>query len=270
MDNADAESVQLILGQAKTKAEKELTQYFITDDPKSPTIKLNGNNGIEMEIVFKRRLTNEAMMTFFPSLLLIAISYATSFFKLPNFFNTAITVNLTVMLTITTLLISVVKKLAQTSYIKWMEAWLIFAMLIPFTQVILITGMEWSKEMEMKEEKRDEEKEPEMVRSKEHIWLRVGGQTVKVNIARTETYKKDFILYQVLPLEPNPQKSPDIDIAGAISVIGGMTMQYAMQCGNTTRLIICLERKAVPVVVLVALCIYWVFGFMFYYGLTAM
>ena len=48
---------------------------------------------------------------------------------------TAITVNLTVMLTVTTLLISVVKKLAQTSYVKWLESWLIFAQLVPFTQV---------------------------------------------------------------------------------------------------------------------------------------
>ena len=54
------------------------------------------------------------MMTFFPSILLIAISYSTSFFRLPNFFNTAITVNLSVMLTLTNLLISVVKKLAET------------------------------------------------------------------------------------------------------------------------------------------------------------
>ena len=74
-------------------------------------------------------------MTFFPSLLLIAISNATSFFRLPNFFNTAITVNLTVMLTVTTLLISVVNKLALTSYVKLMEGWLIFAQLVPFIQV---------------------------------------------------------------------------------------------------------------------------------------
>ena len=101
-----------------------------------------------MQIIFKRRLTNEAVMTWLPSLLLITISWATSFFKLPNFFNTAITVNLTVMLTTTTLLISVVKKLAQTSYIKWIEAWLIFAQLIPFTQVILITLIELFRKSE--------------------------------------------------------------------------------------------------------------------------
>ena len=164
-----------MLGEVRTEADKELTQYFITDDP---TLNLNANKGIDMKIIFKRRLTNEAMMTFFPSLLLITISYATSYFKLPNFFNTAITVNLTVMLTTTTLLISVVKKLAQTSYIKWIEWWLIFVMLIPSTQVILITGIEWSKEMEKKSDQ--EEEETEIARSKETIGLDVNNKWVKV------------------------------------------------------------------------------------------
>ena len=94
-----------------------------------------------MQLIFKRRLTNEAMTTFFPSVLLIAITYATTFFK-PVFFEAALTVNLTVMLVITTLFISVVDKLAPTSYIKWMEIWLIFAQLVPFTEVILLTIQE--------------------------------------------------------------------------------------------------------------------------------
>ena len=87
-------------------------------------------------------------MTFLPSMLLITISYATSFFKLPDFFNTAITVNLTVMLTITSVLISVTTKLAETSYLKLEEAWLIFAMLVPFSQVILITWREHLMDIE--------------------------------------------------------------------------------------------------------------------------
>ena len=94
-----------------------------------------------MQLIFKRRLTNEAMTTFFPSVLLIAITYATTFFK-PVFFEAALTVNLTVMLVITTLFISVVDKLAPTSYINWMEIWLIFAQLVPFTEVILLTIQE--------------------------------------------------------------------------------------------------------------------------------
>ena len=91
-----------------------------------------------MLIVLKRRLTNEAMTTFFPSLLLVAITYATTFFK-RFFFEAALTVNITVMLVITTLFISVMNKLAPTSYIKWIEFWLIFAQLIPFTEVVLLT-----------------------------------------------------------------------------------------------------------------------------------
>ena len=132
---AEKESVALKSGGAKMSAEKELTEYFITDNPQSPTLMNPSKNEISLKLIFKRRLTNEAMMTFFPSMLLISISYATSFFRLPNFFNTAITVNLTVMLTTTTLLISVVNRLAQTSYIKWIEYWLIFAQMVPFAQV---------------------------------------------------------------------------------------------------------------------------------------
>ena len=122
-------------------------------------------------------------MTFFPSFLLITISYATSYFRLPNFFNTAITVNLTVMLTTTTLLISVVKKLAKTSYIKWIEAWLIFAMLIPFTQVILITCIEWLRDKNKNGDTNanDKKEEAGYKRSKEHVWLDVANKVVKVN-----------------------------------------------------------------------------------------
>ena len=190
VDGADTKGVHLEVGEAILETSKELTEYFITDDPTSPTLNSDRKGGIALQIIFKRRLTNEAVMTFFPSLLLITISYTTSFFKLPNFFNTAITVNLTVMLTITTLLISVVKSLAQTSYIKWIEAWLIFAQLIPFTQVILITLIEWSRtentsklnETEQNKDK-EEESESEVKRSKNPCWLDVNNKLIKVTFS---------------------------------------------------------------------------------------
>ena len=61
-------------------------------------------DGIKMEIVFKRRLTNELLTTYLPTFLLLGITYATTFFK-PFFFEAALTVNLTAMLVITTLFI---------------------------------------------------------------------------------------------------------------------------------------------------------------------
>ena len=50
------------------------------------------------------------------------------------------------MLTVTTLLISVLKKLPPTSYIKWIEYWLIFALMVPFSQAVLLTAIQWNLE----------------------------------------------------------------------------------------------------------------------------
>ena len=57
-----------------------------------------------MEIVFKRRLTNELLTTYLPSFLLLLLSYATTFFK-PIYFEAAVTVNLSILLVITTLFV---------------------------------------------------------------------------------------------------------------------------------------------------------------------
>ena len=212
--------------------------YFITDE--SPTLATNGDKAY-LQIVFKRRLTNEAVMTFLPSLLLISLSYSTSFFRLPNFFNTAITVNLSVMLTLTTLLISVVKKLAQTSYIKWIEYWLIFAQLIPFTQVILITCLEALKER--REEKMKAMRESAMERSKEQCPVAIGGNQVKVRIQLALNL---FQVHHLVPVASLPTEEKHLDVAHVLSIM---------------------ERRAVPAVIVSALTVYWLFGLIFHYDL---
>ena len=89
-----------------------------------------------MEIVFKRMLTNELLTTYLPSLLLLCITYATTYFK-SFYFEAALTVNLTVMLVLTSMFISVVAGLPVTSYIKMIEMWLLFNLTIPFIDVLL-------------------------------------------------------------------------------------------------------------------------------------
>ena len=160
---------------------RELPKYFVVDD--SPTLEQIGPHEINMKLVFKRRLTSETMKAFFPSLLLICCSYATSFFRLPNFFNTAITANLTVLLTITTLMFGVMERMAETSYIKWIEYWLLLGTFIPFVQVILITIIEWlrnKEEMEQKEKRKESRKEIGLTRSTELYEMSVGGRKIKV------------------------------------------------------------------------------------------
>ena len=92
--------------------------------------------GVQVVIVLKRKITTELMTTFFPSLLLIAITFATTFFK-PFFFEAGLSVNLTTMLVMTTIFISVMEKLPLTSYPKMIDFWLIFCQLVPFAEVIL-------------------------------------------------------------------------------------------------------------------------------------
>ena len=69
---------------------------------------------LDMVIVLKRKITSELMTTFFPTILLTAITYATTFFK-PFFFEAALTVNLTTMLVMTTIFISKMESLPPTS-----------------------------------------------------------------------------------------------------------------------------------------------------------
>ena len=91
--------------------------------------------GVSMTIVLRRKILSEMMGTYLPSILLMMITFATTFFK-PYFFEAALTVNLTNMLVMTTIFTSVMEKLPLTSYPKMIDFWLIFCQLVPFAEVI--------------------------------------------------------------------------------------------------------------------------------------
>ena len=113
-----------------------------------------------MVMKFKRKIMSEMMTTYLPSLLLMMITYATTFFK-PFFFEAALSVNLTTMLVMTTIFISKMEGLPPTSDIKMIDIWLILCQLVPFAQVVLLTAMEYLREQEQ------EEKEVEMRKGEE-------------------------------------------------------------------------------------------------------
>ena len=81
-----------------------------------------------------RRIINEILTTYLPTIFILFIVYATNFFK-PFFFEAVVTVNLTALLVLTTLFISVSKSLPPTAYVKMIDVWLIFSQLIPFAEV---------------------------------------------------------------------------------------------------------------------------------------
>ena len=106
--------------------------------------------GIRLTITLKRKIMSEMMTTYFPSLLLLMITYATTFFK-PFYFEAALSVNLTTMLVMTTIFISKMEGLPPTSATKMIDYWLILCQLVPFAQVVLLTLMENLREKEQEE-----------------------------------------------------------------------------------------------------------------------
>ena len=107
----------------------------------------NPGKGIRMIVRLKRKIMSEMMTTYFPSLLLMMITYATTFFK-PIFFEAALSVNLTTMLVMTTIFISKMESLPPTSVTKMIDYWLILCQLVPFAQVVLLTVKEFLRKEE--------------------------------------------------------------------------------------------------------------------------
>ena len=104
----------------------------------------DNHDGLRVLIVMKRKFVSEIMTTYFPSFLLLAITFATTFFK-PFFFEAALSVNLTTMLVMTTIFISKMEGLPPTSNVKMIDYWLVICHMVPFAEVVLLTAMEYQR-----------------------------------------------------------------------------------------------------------------------------
>ena len=142
MGTLDLSTVRLIPDNLTMRQNVDMSVFLITDW--SLKVKTKGE-GLSMNLVLKRKITSEMMTTYFPSLLLIAITFATTFFK-PFFFEAALSVNLTTMLVMTTIFISKMESLPPTSDIRMIDIWLVFCQLVPFVEVVLLTAMEYQRE----------------------------------------------------------------------------------------------------------------------------
>ena len=134
VSNLDKSNVLLFPKKLMMEQTSDMTLFHMTHWDLDYKNKEKPKDGIQMTIVLKRKIMSEMMTTYFPSILLMLITFATTFFK-PFFFEAALTVNLTNMLVMTTIFISVMEKLPTTSYSKMIDFWLIFCQLVPFTEV---------------------------------------------------------------------------------------------------------------------------------------
>ena len=137
----DLETVQLLANQMLMNETKDMSLFVI----QKWNLRTTSSGRVRMTIVLKRRIMNEMMTTYLPSVLLMLITYATTFFK-PYFFEAALSVNLTTMLVMTTIFMTVMQMLPATAYVKMIDVFLIFGQLYPFAEVVLLTIMEYQRE----------------------------------------------------------------------------------------------------------------------------
>ena len=162
LDGLDMDNVKLVADKLWMEQEEDMNLFFMTSfalqtDPKD-------SKQVRMVMSMKRKITSEMMTTYFPSLLLIAITFATTFFK-PFFFEAALSVNLTTMLVMTTIFISKMESLPPTSDIKMIDIWLILCQIYPFVEVVLLTAMEYQREEESGKRKKKRKNSVQLVDS---------------------------------------------------------------------------------------------------------
>ena len=157
----DLKTVTLHPDKLWLEQEKDMTLFQITNHRLIFTNSSNPKQGMRMIVVMKRKIMSEIMTTYFPSILLTLITFATTFFK-RIYFEASLSVNLTTMLVMTTIFISKMEGLPPTSATKMIDYWLIIWGLVPFAQVVLLTAIEYLREEEMEEseDNRKEAKDP--------------------------------------------------------------------------------------------------------------
>ena len=141
----DRGTVSLQPKHLKLEQPANMNLFVITQSSLTFTNTTYDEERVSVKIVFKRKIMSEMMTTYFPSALLMLITFATTFFK-PFFFEAALSVNLTTMLVMTTIFISKMEGLPPTSVTKMIDYWLILCQLVPFTEVVLLTAMEYQRE----------------------------------------------------------------------------------------------------------------------------
>ena len=136
----DQKFVNLVPGTLQVEMDKDMNLFDVVNWSLDYTS--DAKETVEMKVRLKRKPKSELLTTFLPTILLTSITFATSFFK-PFFFEAALSVNLTTMLVMTTIFISKMESLPPTSDTKMIDIWLIICQLVPFSEVVLLTAIEY-------------------------------------------------------------------------------------------------------------------------------
>ena len=111
---------------------KELMQYMII---KYAMRNIESSN-VQLSMTLGRKILSQMLTIYLPSSIIIVVVYSTNYLK-QFFFEAIVSVNLTAMLVLTTIVLGVSGDLPTTSYVKYVEIWLLFSLFVPFIYVLL-------------------------------------------------------------------------------------------------------------------------------------
>ena len=122
----------------------DLTQYFIKKKTFTEKTEANGMKIVFVDIYLGRRLLSIILTVFAPTVILNIVGHSSNYFK-EFFFEAVISLNVTVMLVLTTMFISVSENLPKTAYIKMIDIWLLFNLIKPFNDILVTTYIDFLK-----------------------------------------------------------------------------------------------------------------------------
>ena len=188
---ADKQSELKAFGKLKDE-DKDLTMFTITN---LTMYRQKNRNVVSMALKLKRKVSTELLTTYLPTILLLLITFTTIFFD-EDLFGDAIAVNLTIMLVMTTIFTSKIEELPPTSDMKMIDIWLIFCLVVPFTEVILRTAIECMncschicEPEDAQTEKRDKKKGGEAIQGASsgevtRVWVGTGAKVAPQQVQK--------------------------------------------------------------------------------------
>merc|ERR1719210_805767 len=131
---------KLLADQLRYDGPPALTKYDI-QETKIEVVKLEDVEAIRVTITLGRKLLGVLLNVFVPTAILNLISFSTNFYK-DAYFESVIAINLTSMLVLVALFVQVNEGLPATAYIKMIDIWLIFNLVVPFILIVIHTYMD--------------------------------------------------------------------------------------------------------------------------------
>ena len=133
--------VSLEAGLHKYTGPELLTEYLITSSKMSLYENEDKSTSAKVEVTMGRKILGVVLTMYLPTVLMNIVGHSTNYMK-KFFFEAQVSVNLTVMLVLTTMFASVNSSLPKTSYIKMSDIWFLFNLWLAFIEVLILVKKE--------------------------------------------------------------------------------------------------------------------------------